>query len=106
MNILIARVDYIRKDNYTADYFQLSDSLKKLGHKVTLIGVNYLNKNKFEKDLILLKLPFHKRTFLVLEMTFFLPIYCIINKVNVVIVSNRMIPATFFLLLIKKLFSI
>src|ERR1035437_4992451 len=106
MNILLARVDYIKKDNYTADYFQLSDSLRKLGHKVTLMGVNYLNKNKFEKDLLLFKMPFNKRTFLVMELTFLLPIYCIIKNINVVIVSNRMIPATFLLLLIKKLFSI
>src|ERR1035437_4302267 len=63
MNILLARVDYIKKDNYTADYFQLSDSLRKLGHNVTLMGVNYLNKNKFEKDLILFKLPSNKIIF-------------------------------------------
>jgi glycosyltransferase involved in cell wall biosynthesis len=106
MNILLARVDYIKKDNYTADYFQLSDSLRKLGHKVTLMGVNYLNKNKFEKDLILFKMPFNKRTFLVIELTFLLPIYCIIKNINVVIVSNRIIPATFLLLILKKLFSI
>src|ERR1035437_5334880 len=82
MNILLARVDYIKKDNYTADYFQLSDSLRKLGHKVTLMGVNYLNKNKFEKDLILFKMPFNKRTFLVIELTFLLPIYCIIKNIR------------------------
>jgi glycosyltransferase involved in cell wall biosynthesis len=106
MNILLVRNDYIKKDNYTADYFQLSDSLRKLGHKVTLMGVNDKNKNKFEKDLILLKLPFNKRTFLVIELTLLLPIYCIIKNINVVIVSNKIIPATFLLLILKKLFSI
>ena len=106
MNILLVRTDYIKKDNYTADYIQLSHSLQKLGHKVTLIGVNVNNKNEFGEDIILLKLPFNKRTFLVIELTFLLPIYCIMKKINVVIVSNRIIPATFLLLLIKKLFSI
>jgi len=106
MNILLVRSEYIKKDNYTADYLQLTNSLKKIGHKVTLIGVNSENKNKFEKDLILLKMPFNKRTFLVMELTFFLPVYCIMKNIDVVIVSNRIIPATLFLTLIKKLFSI
>jgi glycosyltransferase involved in cell wall biosynthesis len=106
MNILLVRSDYIKKDNYTADYLQLSDSLKKLGHKVTLIGINYKNKNTFEKDLILLKMPFNRRTFLIMELTFLLPVYCIIKKIDIVMVSNRIIPATLFLILLKKLFSI
>jgi glycosyltransferase involved in cell wall biosynthesis len=105
-NILLVRSEYIKKDNYTTDYCQLSDSLRKLGHRVTLMGVNYKNKNKFEKDLILLKMPFNKRTFLIIELTLLLPIYCIMKNINVVIVSNRIIPATLFLILIKKLFSI
>jgi glycosyltransferase involved in cell wall biosynthesis len=106
MNILFVRTDYIKKDNYTADYIQLSASLKKLGHNVTMVGLTNNNKNEFGNDIILLKMPFNKRSALVIELTFLLPIYCIIKKINVVIVSNRIIPATILLLLIKKLFSI
>jgi glycosyltransferase involved in cell wall biosynthesis len=106
MKFLLVRTDYIKTDNYTADYIQLSHSLQKLGHQVTLIGVNNDKKNEFGNDIILLKMPFNKRTFLVLELTFLLPLYCIMKRIDVVIVSNRIIPATFLLLLIKKLFSI
>ena len=106
MNILLLRTDYIKKGSYTSDYIQLSNSLKKLGHKVTLVGISDKNKNEFGKEMILLNLPFNKRTFLIIELVFLLPLYCIINKINVVIVSNRIIPGTLFLLLIKKLFSI
>jgi glycosyltransferase involved in cell wall biosynthesis len=104
MNILLVRSEYIRKHHYTADYLQLSNSLKKLGHKVILIGIG--DKNKFDKDIVLLKIPFNKRRYFIIELLFFLPLYCIVKKINVVIVSNGIIPGTFILLILKKIFSI
>jgi glycosyltransferase involved in cell wall biosynthesis len=104
MNILLVRSEYIRKHHYTADYLQLCSSLKKMGHEVTLIGLG--DKNKFEKNIVLLKIPFNKRRFLIMELSFFLPIYCIIKKINVVIVSNGIIPGTLILIMLKKILSI
>ena len=56
MNILLVRSEYIRKHQYTADYLQLCSSLRKMGNEVTLIGLG--DKNKFDKDIVLLKIPF------------------------------------------------
>jgi len=102
MNILLVRNEFIKKHHYTDDYSQLSNSLKKLGHKVSLIGLD--DKNKFEKDLLLLKIPFNKRRYFLLELSLLLPIYCLIKKIKVVIVSNGIIPGTIILILLKKYF--
>ncbi|MDR3609519.1 MAG: glycosyltransferase [Ignavibacteriaceae bacterium] len=104
MNILLVRNEFIRKNNYTADYLQLSQALKKLGHKVILIGIN--NKNKFDNDLVLLKIPFRKRRFFMMELSFFLPMYCILKKIDVVIVSSGIILGTLLLIALRKILSI
>ena len=103
-NILLFRSDYIKNNNYTAGYLQLSNALKKLGHKVILFGLN--SKTRFEQDLVLLKMPFNKRSIFMIELFLFLPVYCVIKHIDVVIVNNRIVPGTLFLLLLKKLLAI
>lgn len=101
MNILLVRNVFINKRYYMNDYIQLTKSLNKLGHNAILVGLD--DKNKFGKNLILLKSPFNKRTFFLIKMTLFLPIYSVIKKIDVLIVDDRIILGTLLLLLIKKI---
>jgi glycosyltransferase involved in cell wall biosynthesis len=103
-NILLVRNVFINKRYYMSDYIQLTKSLNNLGHKAILVGLD--DKNKFEKDLILLKPPLNKRRYFLIKLSLFIPIYCIIKKIDVVIVDDRVILGTFLLLIIKKIFGI
>src|ERR1035437_441254 len=104
MNILLVRNVFIRKRYYMSDYIELTKALNNLGHKAILVGLD--DKNEFGKDLILLKSPFNKRRFFLIKLSFFIPLYSIIKKINVVIVDDRVILGTFLLLVIKKILRI
>jgi glycosyltransferase involved in cell wall biosynthesis len=104
MNILLVRNVFISKRYYMNDYIQLTKSLNKLGHNAILVGID--DKNKFEKDLILLKSPFNKRTFFLIKITLFLPIYSLIKKIDVLIVDDRIILGTLLSLVFKKILKI
>ena len=104
MNILIVRNVDIKKEHHINCEIQLVKALKKLGHKSKLIGIG--DKNKFENELISLKMPFNKRRFYILKLILFLPIYCVIKKIDVIIVDVRTILGTLIILIIKKIFAI
>ena len=104
MNILLVRNIFIKNVHYTSCEFQLIKSFTKMGHNVKMIGID--DENKHLNDLILLKAPFNKRRFYLIKLTFYLPAYCIKHKIDIVIVDNRSVLATFGLLLIKKIFRI
>ena len=104
MNIIFIRDVIIRKTHHVNCEIQLVKALNKLGHAAKLIGID--EKNEFDEELILLKCPFGKRRYLLLKLSFFLPVYCIIKKIDAVIIDQHIIPSTIFLLLIKRFFSI
>jgi glycosyltransferase involved in cell wall biosynthesis len=103
MNFLLVRNAYLNK-GYMSDYNQLNRSLNNLGHKSILVGLG--DKYKFAKEFVLLKLPFKRRSIFLIELFFFIPIYCILKKIDVVVVDDRVIIGTFLLLMIKKLLKI
>jgi glycosyltransferase involved in cell wall biosynthesis len=103
MNFLFVRNVFLNK-GYMSDYIQLNKTLNNQGHKSILVGLG--DKNKFEKDIVLLKSPFNRRSIFLIELSFFIPIYCIIKKINVIIVNDRVVLGTFLLLIIKKLLGI
>lgn len=103
MNFLLVRNAFLNK-GYMSDYNQLSKSFNNLGHKSILVGLG--SKNKFEKELVLLKLPFNRRSIFLIELSFFVPLFCIMKKIDVVIVDDRVILGTFLLLIIRKLLKI
>jgi glycosyltransferase involved in cell wall biosynthesis len=104
MNIMLIRNVFINKRYYMNDYIQLTKALNKLGHHAVLVGID--EKTQYSKDLILLKSPFNRRTFFLVKLTFFIPLYCLFKKINVVIVDDRIILGTLLLLLLKKIFKI
>ena len=104
MNILFIRNVDISKTHHVNCEIQLVKAFNKLGHKAKLIGIG--KENNFGTEIILLKSPFNKRRFYLIKLFFFLPIYCISKKVDVVIVDTPIIFGTFLLLLLKNIFSI
>jgi glycosyltransferase involved in cell wall biosynthesis len=104
MNILLVRNVFIRKRYYMSDYIQLTKSLNNLGHNAILVGLD--DKNKYEENLILLKSTFNKRRFFLIKLTFFIPLICIIKRIDVVIVDDRVILGTLLLLILKKILGI
>jgi glycosyltransferase involved in cell wall biosynthesis len=103
MNFLLVRNAYLNK-GYMSDYNQLNRSFNNLGHKSILVGLG--DKYKFGNELVLLKLPFKRRSIFLIELSFFIPIYCILKKINVVVVDDRVILGTLLLLVLKKLLKI
>ncbi len=104
MNIIFIRDVIISKTYHVNCEIQLVKALNRLGNKTKLIGIG--DKNTFGEELILLKCPFDKRKYLLLKLLFFLPIYCINKKIDAVILDQHIIPATIFLLFIKRIFKI
>lgn len=104
MNLLFIRNVFIKKIHYVNCEIQLVKAFNGLGHKAKLIGID--NENNFGEEIILLKSPFNRRRFFLLKISVFLPFYCIIKKIDAVIVDPEIIPGTVFLLLLKKIFSI
>ncbi len=104
MNIIIIRNVNIKKEYHINCEIQLVKSLNKLGHKAKLIGIG--SENKFNNELVLLKEPFNRRRFYLIKLFFFIPIYCIIKKIDVLIVDVRTVLGTLILLLLKKILSL
>ncbi len=103
-NILLVRKVKVEDVHHINTEIQLVKSFNEHGHKAKLLGIG--DRNKFEEELILLKFSMNKGRIFLLKLLFFLPFYCIKNKVNVLIIDNEIVPSTFLVLLIKKIFSI
>ncbi len=104
MNILFVRKVFIKKAHHINTEIQLIKALNSLGHNSKLVGLG--DKNESGDELILLKYSFGQGRYFLFKLFFFLPFYCIFKKVDTVIIDNEIVSATFFLLLIKKIFSI
>ena len=104
MNILFVRNVDISITHHINCEIQLVKAFNNLGHKAELVGIG--KKNNFGKEIILLKSPFNRRRFFLIKFLFFLPIYCISKKINVVIVDTPIILGTLLLVLLKKILSI
>lgn len=104
MNILIVRKVIVEDTHHINTEMQLVKAFNKHGQKAKLLGIG--RRSKFDKDLILIKFSMNKGRIFLLKLFFFLPLYCIIKKTDVLIVDNEIVTSTFLVVLIKKIFPI
>ncbi len=104
MNILFVRKVLVEDAHHINAEIQLVKALNKRGHNAKLLGIG--RKNRFEKELILLKFSFNMGRIFLLKLFFFLPFYCVIKKIDVLFVDSEIVPAAFLILAIKRIFPI
>ncbi len=104
LNILFVRKVIVEEAHHINTELQLVKALNSRGHNAKLMGIG--KRTISNGELVLLKFSMNKGRIFLLKLLLLLPFYCITKNIDVLIVDSEIVPSTFFVVLIKRIFSI
>ncbi len=104
MKVLYIRNGILGKDHYIVSEIEMARALRDKGVDTEIIVKG--DRVPEESFIIPLKVPFNKNRYFVLKLLFFLPVYAIKNKIDFVVVDEKSVIPSLFLVFLKSLLKI
>lgn len=105
MNIVIVRQIEVLKSPWIVSLIEMTKALNERGHNAVLIGMGD-NKDNRRKYIRLIKPPFNRGSLFRLKLIFYLPVYVITKKVDIVIVDRTTVFVALFTNFFKKFLNV
>ncbi len=103
MKVLYVRNGILGRDHYIISEIEITRALRAAGIDARLIVKG--EKKQGEQFILPLKVPFNKNRYFVLKLLFYLPFYVIKNRIDFIVVDEKSVVPSIFLVAIKKLFG-